>query len=872
MTTQVSPAAPEGTRTGAKVEVMRREGSRLIGPDALAVGVLLVVTAVVAWNRMVFDSWLARFDLMTFFVPWYQLLGERLRDFEIPAWNPHLFSGMPQAGDPESGWGYLPAMLLTPLLAVTAAIKAQVALQLLVAGLSTYGLARRLGMGALGALGAALVFVCGPYLKWSTHCCLIFSQWATWVPLALLGVEWALRAGRWRDRVAPWFVTGFAVSQMLAGWIGEGWLYAGVLPAAYAGYRTLVPPRPTGNLRGRLLVGAATGVAGPVLGLALGAAGVLPRLTFSAESFLAGGYEQLPGGGVLNPPWTTDRLLGWLFGAGYETRGAALGGAVVVLAALGVLIGRERRRWAVPFFAALTLIPPFLALERSPFHLLFGLLPRWTEFHEHDAWRAIALMSIGPALLVGAALESLTAWRGRRALVPIIVVPFLLLMLVVAIQRGGAWPIGRAPIVAAAVATVLLVVGVLVPRRGRHRPPTSAKPEEDGSAPLADRLRRGVSPRVGRDGVGRWLAVGLLAVVVVQPTALELSGSWWGWPRDPSWEGWWRPDPAVERGLRRDLAATDPGGAGEFLQARLAEAGPFRYVGYGGVGWPEQQPPAFNYMGRRIEPAIGAILVNGRPMALGLYDVQGYDPLQLGRYVDFVAALNGQRLDYHVAYVLPSGLRSPLLDLLNVRYVVVDASLPSGRADVAAIAAEGREVFRSPLAVVYDRVTAPVAAWVVGDVRPVAPEAALAPVANREIVPRRTALVEVAVGEALPAGLGPAHGLAEAEASAGTAAVTRYEPERIELDVAASGPSLLVVSEVYESGWRAYVNGERVEILPTFHALRGVPVPAGASTVELRYEPPALRAGLAISGVAIVGMLGSFGMAGLGWLRRVRRA
>ena len=64
-----------------------------------------------------------------------------------------------------------------------------------------------------------------------------------------------------------------------------------------------------------------------------------------------------------------------------------------------------------------------------------------------------------------------------------------------------------------------------------------------------------------------------------------------------------------------------------------------------------------------------------------------------------------------------------------------------------------------------------------------------------------------------------------------------------------AAPGFLVVSEVYEQGWRGYVDGEPVEVLPTNHALRGVAVPAGEHEVELRYEPRSLRLGLWISGI-----------------------
>src|ERR687897_197686 len=113
----------------------------LVSSDTRALGALAALLVLVAGHRLVFDTWLARLDIFTQFLPWYAYLVERLRAFAVPGWNPHLFR--------------------------------------------------------------AAAFVCGPFLQWNTYCCLQFAQFATWIPLALLGVELALRTECWRDRVIP---------------------------------------------------------------------------------------------------------------------------------------------------------------------------------------------------------------------------------------------------------------------------------------------------------------------------------------------------------------------------------------------------------------------------------------------------------------------------------------------------------------------------------------------------------------------------------------------------------------------------------------------------------------------------------------------
>ena len=790
---------------------------RLIAPalaDLIAISALLIITIVVASNRFVFDSWLTRMDLLTFFLPWYTFLGDRLREFAVPGWNPHLFSGAPFAGDPESGWMYAPAMAAFSLIGeATAAFKGMVALHLLIAGLTTYAFARVLGMGAFASLVAATLYVTGPFLHWTTHCCLIFSQFATWIPLSLLGVELALRAPRWRERVLPWFLTGFAISQMVAGWIGEGWLYAFLLPAAYVGYRALLsPPRPGISLETRFWDGVVTGIASLGLGAALGAAGLLPRYLVNAETNLAGGdYSRLEGGGILNPPWTLDYLLSQTLGtgSGYHYRAAAFGGVAVVLAVLALPLVKER--FAAPFFAILTLCAMILTLDTTPLHYLFYLIPRFQEFHEHDAWRTMSLAAIGPAMLAAAAIEGLPAWRGRRRLVPVVVTPFVVLVIVALVLQMRGVSLGWPPLLAAGIATLLLVIYVAAP------------------APEVVQI---VPPL-------------LLATALIFPTGLELTSTWLGWPQDRAIARQLWHETSAEVALAEEVRREDPGGAGEFLRAQQETSGPFRYVGYGGVLYPGDEARGRNYMERRLDPAVQAFLVNGRPMFLNLDEIQGYNPLQLQRYVDFVTAMNAERQDYHTAFLLPSGTGSPLLDLLDVRYVLVDASLPQDREDVVALRQGRREVFRNNRVLIYEAENLPGRAWIVHEVQSVGPDEALPLLTSGAIDPRVTALLEGPAPAVVPAASGGSE----------VAQVTRVDPDGLTLSTSSTADGVLVISEVYANGWRAWVDGVETPVLPAFHTLQGIALPAGDHVVTLRYEPLSLRLGLWISGVAFLAFL-----------------
>lgn len=136
--------------------------------DVDAVTVLATLLARVARNRLSVDPWLIRVDLLAFFLLWYAFGGDRLDLLNVPGWNPHAFSGPPFAGDPASGWRYLPVMLFVPLLPAVAAFEAIVVFQLAVAAFSTHAFARVLGLRTIASLAAAVVFAFGPFLPHDT--------------------------------------------------------------------------------------------------------------------------------------------------------------------------------------------------------------------------------------------------------------------------------------------------------------------------------------------------------------------------------------------------------------------------------------------------------------------------------------------------------------------------------------------------------------------------------------------------------------------------------------------------------------------------------------------------------------------------------
>ena len=105
---------------------------------------------------------------------------------------------------------------------------------------------------------------------------------------------------------------------------------------------------------------------------------------------------------------------------------------------------------------------------------------------------------------------------------------------------------------------------------------------------------------------------------------------------------------------------------------------------------------------------------------------------------------------------------------------------------------------------------------------------------------------EVVLDEAPTASIGPG----------GAAQIVRYEDEEVAVTLADSTGGILVLSDTYYPGWRAFVDGVERPILRANHVFRAVVVPAGSREVVFSYEPNSFRYGLLVSVAAAALWLG----------------
>jgi hypothetical protein len=134
--------------------------------------------------------------------------------------------------------------------------------------------------------------------------------------------------------------------------------------------------------------------------------------------------------------------------------------------------------------------------------------------------------------------------------------------------------------------------------------------------------------------------------------------------------------------------------------------------------------------------------------------------------------------------------------------------------------------------------------------------------ALREVEAHGLALVESPV----LAGSGPAYA---GTGKAGEVRIASYQPEHVVIEAEMARAGAVVLNDLAARGWTATVDGAPARIYRANVLARGVLVPEGKHHLEMTFELPRLRAGLALSGACLL-LCGGLLLAGV--RRRVTAA
>jgi hypothetical protein len=730
-------------------------------------------------------------DIWGAYYYWRHFGFQSLAGGEIPLWNPYSFSGLPFVAGMESAIFY-PPNLIYLFFGTAFSINLSIALHCFLAGLFTYLFARYMDLGRAGAVLSAVTFVYGApcFLRiYAGH--LVGLAALTWLPLLLMSAEAFLRKGE--IRCVLW--GGLVLSmQFLAG--QPQYLFYSMIAVSLYFFINL-PLRKELREAPYFFAGFCLLV---LTGLFLSAVQLFPSLELTRYSVRnALGYEwvstfSLPPENLttlLLPDFFGNLLTVPYWGKNYLWEMSVYVGIVpLILGATAIVFDRSR---PVLIFSSIAAVSVVLALgKHTPlFGILYAYVPGFNLFRGLSKF--VVEFSFAWSMLAGYGLKKLTARPEETE----------------AKTRALSYTV-------LAVALLLVVIGVLgiLGTPDFRRLWTSfVKGYEKGvddylPVSLSEDFFRGSFQVVSRDlfraaiillVFGGLLllvvklknsATRLFIVAVLALTALDL------WTFGARYLVSFNPEILY---MDRELKA--------FFKS---DKEPFR-----------------------LATPIATLLNVG--FLEGTKDVGGYDQLTLRNYNEFINFSQGLPLD-KPNFAMVINRASPMLDLLNVRYYVLDDS-----ANVAL--PYFHPVFQNSRYKVYRNSRALPRTFVVHDARVIkGREDALQALASPTFNPTSTAIVDEAI-DGLPGN--PA-------LRSPVPTVLEDLPRKIVIRADLKEAGLLVLGDVYYPGWKVFVDDQETRIYQVNHAMRGVFLSKGRHLAEFRYDPLSFKLGAVVSLASLV--------------------
>lgn len=379
-------------------------------------GALIAAHFAFFWRAALLLGFLAHSDICYFFAPMKDLLHESLRAGRLPLWSPYIFCGYPVAAEGQIAAFYPPGLLISWLLPSPAAINWLVISHLMLAGVSMYVLARRLGLPPTGAWLAAFVFSFSGYLFAHIHHISLICA-AAWLPFTLVFIDHAYHSRLVSNAclaALSWAACALCGHPQTLFYVSLAALFWIVWRAVTSGRDELTVKLTRAGAVAGLTFALGTGIASVQLLMTADLSALAPHGERGTLGYVTA-FSLLPGHlrGLIAPNWQGTPAFSTYHGERFYWEYVLYVGIVPLVLAAGGGLARRGRVWLC--FGAIALL---LALaEGNPLYLVLRFLPGFSDFRVPA--RFIFLFTFAVALLSAEGWYALSRLRpvadGRRA-------------------------------------------------------------------------------------------------------------------------------------------------------------------------------------------------------------------------------------------------------------------------------------------------------------------------------------------------------------------------------------------------------------------------------------------------------------------------
>ena len=247
----------------------------------------------------------------------------------------------------------------------------------------------------------------------------------------------------------------------------------------------------------------------------------------------------------------------------------------------------------------------------------------------------------------------------------------------------------------------------------------------------------------------------------------------------------------------------------------------------------KENPGLYRVLPMTNEPATYS--VSNKFVLHKLASVSGYEAVGVQYYNDFLQQM---------------ALGTPLVDLLNIKYIILpkNVELDGEAVEVGKVVGPYKVVMDSDAVLLENLHVLPRAYAVHNAYLTRSKDEAFSIMLHPSFKPREFVVLEETPQRAKPKEVVPS--------SQSTVEITHYQTRTIKMRASMASDGFLVLSEKFYPGWKAYVDGKETTIYKADYTLQAVALLQGEHEVVFRFQPTQFRVGLFITLLTGVVLLG----------------